>query len=119
MSKVLRSFSDAELRATVQSVAVSETATQNDKALVAAQAGLRIVVLGYNLATNGGAWTFQFKSGTTDLTGDIPLASGEKDDKSKLGDILFKTAEGEALNADLIRTGGSIEGVILYAYSRV
>jgi hypothetical protein len=97
----------------VKFAAFSESTIDNH-AVVAAVAGKSIRVLSYVLAVAGTSeQVIIFKSGTTALTGPMPIESGISA-HFEVG--LFQTARGEALNIDLggaIQTSGHITYVLV------
>ena len=109
----------AEQYREVLSFSVDYATTQTSLEIAAAVAGKRAVILGAVLGASGGAWTVQFKSSAADLTGNIPLADGGAM-SFLLGDgFVVKGASGLAMQVDLVRAAGDLDGVIFYAYETV
>ena len=107
-----------ELRSGVQVFAVNLAATDATLEFAAAVTGQRVVVLGCWLGASGGAWTVGFLGDTTATTGNMALADAANLN-FKLGDLFIPSASGEAGIINATRTGGDLDGFILYGYERV
>lgn len=98
------------------SFSVDYATSQTDLEIAAAVTGKTPVILGAILGAKGGAWTVQFKSESADKTGNLPLADGGSMNYPIGSGFLIRGTSGEALQADLVRTAGDLDGVIFYAY---
>jgi hypothetical protein len=80
--------------------------------IVAAVAGKRIIVTGFGLVSTS-TDTFQFKSGTTAITGDMKGAAGAALVAPYSAKGHFKTAAGEALNL-IVSSTNNVAGWLTY-----
>lgn len=92
--------------------AAINVASSGDNTVVAAVTGTKIVVTHYFIMP-ASAVTVTWKSGSTEITGNIQLAANGGGNDSSPDEGLFETAEGEAL---ILNLGGAVavDGYLVY-----
>lgn len=98
------------------SFSVDYSSSQASLEIAPAVTGKTPVILGAILGASGGAWTVQFKTSAADKTGNLPVAAGGSMNYPIGSGFLIRGTTGLALQADLTRTAGDLDGVIFYAY---